>query len=227
MTLDGGIRRHPTRYQLVAFAENMLDRRAPVSAAMASHIASCPACAAEIQAIRTCLEFTASAPGLEPSSDLTGQILLSAQHERRIHQTQQHKGWTPVTRALQGIVYTAALAAIAVVVFGAALGRNANGNAAMAPLPQMAENAPSPESIKKKAEEVETLSAAVRSVMDKSLSPLERRKMLAVNAMDADIAAAMSALERNPGCARATHIVNANLQRQAETLRNLYVERKL
>jgi anti-sigma factor RsiW len=226
MALDHGIRRHPTRYQLVAFAESMLDRRSPVSAAMASHISSCPSCAAEVQAIRMCLEFTASAPVLEPSSGLTGQILRSARQERRV-QSPARCRLASLTTALRGAVYAAGLAAVAVMVFGAALNGGSPGASAAAPLPQMAGNHPTPEALQKTAQEVQALAAAVRSDSGEAQTPLERSRRLAVSVMDADIAAAMLALQRNPGCTRATHIVNANLQRQAETLRNLYVERKL
>jgi hypothetical protein len=45
-----------------------------------------------------------------------------------------------------------------------------------------------------------------------------------VLALHADRTAALAALKRNPGCARASRLVTANLEREAQALRTLYVE---
>jgi hypothetical protein len=87
---------------------------------------------------------------------------------------------------------------------------------------------PSPEEIHKTAVEVSTLAEAVGSRGDTvRLSLEERQHRRTVLALDADLSAALVALRENPGCRRAGDLVNANLQRQAQALKKLYVERSL
>ncbi len=225
MGLDQKIRRHPTRQQLVIYAESMVDRRAAVSAVMAAHLASCPACAAEVRSIRASLEFAARADALEPSNDLTAQILMKARHAREAHAPRPRSAfWL----ACRGAVFATGMAAVAAVVFGVALGTPEPTPQVETALHQVSEVIPSPEVIRKAAAEVKALAPAVRTAATtKPRSPREQEHLRAVNAMDADIAAAQAALQRNPGCIRASRIVNANIQRQAETLRHLYLERTL
>jgi len=119
---------------------------------------------------------------------------------------------------------------VATLVFGAALNAapspegGAPANPAQHPAVVSASNQ---DALQRTAEEVRTLAAAVRSVSDRPQTPREREHRRAAALLDADIAAARQALQRNPGCERAEAIVNANLQRQAETLRALYLERSL
>lgn len=225
MGLDQKLRRHPTRYQLVAYTETMVDRNAPVSAVLAAHVAACPMCAAEVKSIRASLECAARAALLEPSSDLTAQILLKAKSERE--ETRVRRRPSSFGVAFRMIAFTSALAAVAVMVFGAAIGQPISMKPLETALQQVSTVMPSADVIQKAAAEVKALGAAMRTATSKpqSLQELEQRRT--VSAMDADIAAAQAALQRNPGCVRATHIVNANIQRQAETLRHLYIERTL
>jgi hypothetical protein len=228
MAINHTIRRHPFRHELVAFAETLVDRNAPVSASMAAHVAACPACAAEVKSIRRSLEFAASAPRLEPSTDLTSQILLQAHKERG--GAQEHRRASVGWAVCRGVVYTGLLAAVAVTVFNTALQDSTpmpRAETTLAAQPAVEDEVPSEEALQKAAAEVRTLAAAIRFADSKPQSAREREHRRAVSAMDADIAAARTALERNPGCARATRIVNANLQRQAKALRTLYVERTL
>ena len=78
-----GMKSHPRKHELMDYAENLVDNRAAISARMAAHIAACPACLAEVEAIRTSLEFARNAPEIEPSNDLTAQILIAARDARR------------------------------------------------------------------------------------------------------------------------------------------------
>jgi hypothetical protein len=227
LPIEPRVRRHPMRYQLVAYAESLVDHRAPVSAFLAVHVTACPRCSAEVRQIRASFEFTAMAGLLEPSQDLTAQILMRARHERQENAAHRRSPWWT---ACQSVVYGAALVAIAVLVFGMAL--RVSTAPRLQPLlladsPAADTLAPSAETLRKTASEIQALSAAVRFSANKPVSASEREHRRAVSAMDADISAAQNALKRNPGCVRATHVVNANLQRQAETLRRLYVERAL
>jgi hypothetical protein len=230
ISIEDKLRLHPMRRQLVAYAESLVDPGTPVSAQIGAHVAQCRQCAEEVRAIRASLEFTAAAPGLEPSRNLTGEILRSARRERNAAK-QQRQETSRIGAFLRGFTFLGATAAVAVLVFGFFLreaipaqpARIAPATATASAAPAM----PSAESLQKTAAEVRALAAALREVPDSAPSPHELRQRRAVQAMDADIAAALTALERNPGCVRASHIVNANLQRQAQALRNLYVERKL
>lgn len=228
MSLDHKVILHPTRRQLVAYAESLVDRRAPISAALAAHLKVCSACAAEVKAIRASLEFTASAPDIEPSQDLTAQILRRAQLERNGHKATCRR--VSACGALaRAVVFAGALAAMAVLVFGAALNAapSPQSDAPAGSMHHAAVSASSQDTLQRTAEEVRTLAAAVRTVSDRPQTLREREHRRAAALLDADIAAARQALQRNPGCERAEAIVNANLQRQAETLRALYLERSL
>ena len=67
---------------------------------------------------------------------------------------------------------------------------------------------------------------AVRSA-ETAPSPERAQHLRTAVAADSDLAAALSALEKNPGSARATHIVYKSLQQQAESLREFYLDRSL
>ena len=83
------------------------------------------------------------------------------------------------------------------------------------------------DAISQAAAEVQALAAAVNAPSKSLPTSWEQEYRRAAEVLEGDIAAALAALERNPGCARAVNMVNANLQRQADTLRTLYIERSL
>jgi len=225
MGLEHKVRRHPTRQQLVAYAECLVDGRTAIPVPIAGHVQRCPQCTREVRLMRASLEFTASAPGLEPSSDLTAQILLGAKQERN---TRRPRRLAVLWMGVKGLTFTAAMAAVTIVVFGAVLGDPGVGAIVQAVAPAEARaQEPSPEDLGKTASQVRKLAAAVRNPALESANPREWERRRALNAMDADIAAALDALERNPGCVRASHIVHANVERQARTLRDLYADRAL
>jgi hypothetical protein len=226
------MRRHPTKRELLTFAENLVDRRSPVSAPLAAHINGCATCAAEVRAMRASLEFAAQAPSLEPSRDLTNQILMNARQIRQAPaQVVQPRGHVVLSVA-KALACAAVLAIVALVSFAMALQEEPQDRIAVTVSPEapaLHPQGPSPEALRKATAEIETLSAAVRKDTDheKPATVIERQTRRAVDVMDSDIAAARSALERNPGCSRASHIYNTNVPRQAATLRSLYVEQTL
>lgn len=221
--------RHPARQQLVAYAENLVDRNAPVSAAMASHLSVCAACAAELRAIRTSLEFASTAQSLAPSTNLTSQILMQAKKERS--ETRGRRNLPRVFwSCIKGAACAGALAACGFFSFSMAL--NAEGGVVsttsqFAPQATQTAAAVSAESLKRASADIRSLSAAFRLDPGRSRTLHEREQLRVVSALGADIEAAKAALARNPGCVRATHIVHANIQRQAETLREMYIEHRL
>lgn len=222
------MKRHPAKPLLLAYAESLVDERSQVSAAVAGHVARCPVCAREVQAMRDSLGFAADAPCIEPSETLTAGILFQAQSTR--HALKTHRRRSATLTLIQGLACAAGIVLVATVYFSAAL-EAGNEGAVAAPVTsaakQVAEMVPSIETLREAAAEIQTLSAAISAPSGAPRTLWEREHLHAVRVLNADIAAALAALERNPGCTRATNLVNANIQRQAETLRTLYIERSL
>ena len=224
------LRRHPSRQELVAYAENLVDQRTAISAPMARHIASCKHCAQEVKAVRNSLIFTASAPKPQPSQDLTKRILLQARHLRYEEQRRQ-RFRTRLRTTFQGAAYAAILLVIAGVVFGAALG-NEDGATFVNAERKVAASQPaqdpvlSAENMQKTLDEVQALATAMRPTGQQG-NAAEAHYRRVYTALETDVNAIMQALERNPGYAQANHMLYANLQRQAQTLRSLYKEREL
>ncbi len=233
MNIEQTVLRHPPRQELVAYAESLVDRSSSVSAFLAAHVSACPRCTAEVRAIRASLEFTASAPAPEPSGDLARQILAGAREVRlKTPETTSRKGPTLAGTVFRGAVYVTATAALAVLTFGMAVNTGDGGTAArhaLQPAPQTAQAAimVSPESIRRKTGAIERLAAAVSRTDSppRTLREWERRR--AVEGVSQDLSAAMAALQRNPGCARADEMVRTHLDRQVNGLRDLFVERTL
>jgi hypothetical protein len=222
-----------SKRSLLAHAESLVDDQRAVSAHAAAEIAGDPEAAAEVKAMRATLAAVKAADPLEPSSDLEARILMEARKVRQdLHREEAGRSNTLV--AFRAAACAAGLVVVGAVVFATLLHESDSPVTATAierpaaVQPMVAESdAPSPESIRKAASDVETLAAAVRDKAGANGSAAEQEQLRAVNAMDADISAALDALERNPGCVRAGHVVHSNLREQAETLRSLYVNRSL
>lgn len=227
LTLRRNLR--PSNDQMLAYAESLVDGT-PMPVKLAGAIAADQQAAQELRAIRSSLELVAAAPELEPSEALTRAILLDA---RRLREPSQKPGARYVSAwlgLLQGGFFVALTVSAAVLVFGLALRTPAaplSGAAAPATPAAAKPPAVTPDAINRTAGEVEVLSAALRSSASGPVSPERAQRLRAVNAVDSDLEAALAALERNPGCARATHIVYTSLQRQANSLREFYVDRSL
>jgi hypothetical protein len=232
MNLEQTVLRHPPRQELVAFAESLVDRSSSVSAFLAAHVNSCPRCTAEVRAIRASLEFTASASAPEPSGDLARQILAGAREARLQAPETGRKHPSLAGSIFRAAVYVTATAALAVLTFGMAVNTGDGGTASHSALrsaPQTAQSPDTvtPESIRRKTGAIERLAAAVSRADSppRTLREWERRR--AVEGVSQDLSAAQAALERNPGCARAGEMVRTHLDRKANGLRDLFVERTL
>ena len=215
--------RHLSRQALFAHAESLVDAGKPVEAAYAAHLSGCGACAAEVQAIRPTLEVARLALPLDPSPDLTAQILVRARSEKMRPQVPAHHHrpgrWIAVCALAAGVMLVIGLAVYSRAVFTPSAAPILLSNTEASTVSQDAEH------WTKTVTEVRSLVAATRTPVQ--ANPREIAQRRAVQAMDKDIAAALSALERNPGCARASRIVQSNLERQAQALRNLYASRSL
>jgi hypothetical protein len=228
MTLNQRILRHPARSELFAYAAAMLDG-APHDAAVASHLRQCGSCMAEMRAIRESLTVCADAPALAPSREMTARILAEARRERRRQQPRFNAAglWLACRAAgcAAGLMLTAAFI-FSVFLRGPAPA--AKPDIADVPAESAGTAAElSPEKIREATAAIRSLSAAVQPDRAQARTPEELEQFRAVSALDRDLNAALQALEKNPGCARATNMVHANLERQARVLRGLYVERQL
>lgn len=222
------MKRHPHKHELLAYAENLVDRRSPISAKVGGHVASCRECAAEVEAMRISLGVVRAVPTIEPTSEFNSQLLLAAQNERRA--LQQSRVRASVMDVIKAAGYAAGLFLIAAVCFSAALENGisaADPSLARPAAWNMASPAPAIDTTQKAASELQTLAAAVGFPSQQPRSLWEREHLRAASVFGADIEAAKLALERNPGCDRARRIIDTNIQRQVQVLKALYVERSL
>jgi len=220
------MKRHPNKQELLAYAESCVDGHA-VSALVGGHVAACSSCAAEVTAMRSSLEYVAEATDLEPSSEFTAGLLLAAKQERATVQAARVRRSTwALTR---GAAYAATLLLVAALSFGFALDTGATpAQARLTPQPvHLAEPVSNPETVRRMAAEIQTLAAALGASSATPRSPWELERRRAASTQSADIAAARAALARNPGCVRASRLMDANLERLPRTLKALYVERSL
>ena len=225
-------KRHPSKDVLFDYARNMVDKKGAICASVGAHLVSCRRCAAEVDAMRGSLSFVGDAPALEPSAQSTYDIVFAARKARR---GKVRGGGLRLNfrTAVFGMAYAAALLVVAgaavapVLVTSTAAVASQDGVHALTPA---SESAASPQNKMRGAiddirGEIEMLARAVRAGFEQPRTPREHSRQRAVNDMNLEISAAMAALERNPGCERASRLVQANLERQAETLRAIYVER--
>lgn len=216
---------HPTKYELTEYAEALADGK-PMPARIAGHVTSCASCKAEAEALSESFTFLASAPMLECAPGSAEQILMAAS---RVRQTQRAKGrfFRRAFVVAKGLACAAGIVLVAAWVFTTSLDEPASPiPAASSPAPSRiaAQPGPSAEELQRKASEIESLASAVNAQSAAPVSPWERQHRQMVMALQADRTAAFAALQRNPGCDRASRLVTANLEREAQVLRTLYVE---
>ena len=222
--------RHPRKNELMTYAESLAGKGGALSVKIGGHVAACKSCQAEVEGMRTSLEFIHSAPELEPTPEFTRQVLLAAQNERRL--LQQRRGRQALASIAKGLSYAAGILVVGAACFGAALSDGSTDDATVHAAVRQTQTTPadtgiSPEVLRQAAAEVQTLVAALSFQPKTPSSPWEIEYRRAAQALGADIEAARAALERNPGCARASQMIGSHLQRQAQTLKALYVERSL
>lgn len=221
-------KRHPSREELLAYAESLVDKGVPVSSRIAAHVSRCTRCADEVKGFRASLSFTASAQELEPSRDLATQILLAAQQQKDL----QRRRWAfpaPVRFAyMAGIVV--GLAVLGVFWFRVMLGTAEERLAdtaigAPAAVQEMLKLSPALE--RQWMAEVNALADAVRLTPDKAQNDRERFLRRVVDAASADLAAAHDALRRYPLQARAEQLKRDALDAQRRALRALFLYQEL
>lgn len=213
---------HPSKPVLLAYAEGLVDGRG-ISSATARHVTSCPVCSREVAEIRASIEFAASAQQLDPAEDSISLILVAARNERQA--TRRVRGRAPLV-LFKGMAYAAGVALLSAFVFRAALEEvPATGTNRAAITTRQLAAGPSMDEIRRATHDIQTLAAAVggRTHAPQSFRAVQQARE--VLALDAELSAARKALQQNPGSQRASLVMNANLKRQADALKSLYVER--
>ena len=217
---------HPTRYELTEYAEALVDGK-PVPARIGKHLTSCAACKAQVNLLRESFSFLADAPMLDCTPGSAEQILATA---RLLRKAERRNGrfFRKAFGVAQGLACASGVVLVAVWVFAAAVGEPAqiepNGRKPAANRLTAAPAIPSQEELQRKTSEIQSLASAVNAQSDTPASLWERQHRHMILALHADRNAALAALKRNPGCLRASRLVTANLEREAQTLRTLYVE---
>ena len=214
----------------MTYAESLAGKGGALSVKIGGHVSGCKSCQAEVEGMRSSIEFIHSAPELEPAADFTNQLLLAAQNER--NRLEQRRGRQAISSIAKGLSYAAGILVVGAVCFGAALSGGSSDDrtvhaAVRQPDAISGDAGISPEMLKQAAAEVQTLAVALSFQPKTPPSPWEIEYRRAAQALGADIEAARAALERHPGCARASRMIASHLQRQAQTLKALYVERSL
>lgn len=218
---------HPGKHDLMAYAEGLADRRGILSAKVGGHVSACPTCMAEVQRMRASFELLRRSGEIEPSEDFTTRVLLAAREQRTALESRRLRR-SRIRPLAKGMAYAAGVLLVAMAVFKAALNAAPNTPSHYATASEPVEEAVlSPDAVLRASAEVQALAAAVQSVSSRRFSPVEIERRRTVQALNTDIEAARAALQRNPGCLRASRVMDANLQRQAQALRALYLQSSL
>ena len=216
--------RHPAKHELIQYAESLVDNSA-ISAELGGHINKCSICSAEVNAMRNSLELADLVPKIDVSSELTESILMAAHNQRPSFFLPSFS--LPFAHA-RGIALVAVIILVAATgftyVYVGLPGVSSELNSASSTIKsEMA--LVEPNSLEKINIEIETLTAAVATPANSPQNWIERQCRREALALDTDLDEARAALERNPRCRRASNMMVAKLQRQAENLRTLYIEK--
>jgi len=218
---------HPSKHDLVAYAESRMPGGEAISAKVGRHVTGCATCAREVAAISASLAFVAQADPLEPSADLTANI-LAAGHRERANARRMHNRRRSVLLLTKGLACAASMVVVTAVAFSAALDERAP-TVSVRPTtePVQISKGPSPEEIRQATARAQTLAAAVVATSAPPRSVREWQQQRAAQALGADYQAALAAFESNPASARARRLVASNIERRTQALKTLYVERSI
>ncbi|HNZ47557.1 MAG TPA: hypothetical protein PLZ53_03435 [Candidatus Hydrogenedentes bacterium] len=228
MSSDSPILRHPSSIQLMEYAESLVDNDAPVCALIASHVSRCPECAAEVRAIRHTLKVSTLSQIPEAENSLVQAILLQARKEAAADSAKTERNrWFPV---LRGAACFAGIILLGMLSFSAAL--HEGSKAPSIALQAEARPIPAPENGWNPVRPfhgsvVQALAASVAGSGDGLSRSADAGYRRMVDFLDQDLDAATAALQRNPGCVRATQILDAEAKKRLEGLRTLFIDRTL
>lgn len=215
--------RHPTQQQLFEYTESLLDRAAPVSVDLASHVNRCPRCTREVARIRKSLHVTAAADELEPHTRLTRQILLAARQEQQARRPGLlERVWLlrVLTRAAAGVCVLLAGLLVFSIAFPAQHGPE---GLARESEPAAASAGPVPASSTALADEIAVLRQALETARADNPSPAQALLWERAERARADANAAITANHDNPGHPGPRTLLSGARERERDALRRLYL----
>ena len=217
---------HPSRNDLLAYAETVANDATPVNAAVAAHLAECRYCASEVDEIGETLRIADCTESIEPSRECHASLLLAARNERRIASSR----WGRM-KSVQALAYAALMLLVAgtlLAVVGPGDETSDTPRIEKLPMVELRGAAVFPlDALLEPLPEDDILSAAVVASQRSPLDRWEEEQWRTVSTLDDDIEEALDALRDNPACVRASELVSANRKRMNETLKTLYAERSL
>ncbi len=222
--------KHPTRTQLITYAEALVDGRGPIFSGIARHLTECPQCSAEVEAICSSLRFLNSAPKIEPPQELSLEILKRAREQKR--KVEQNSIPVKKHSKLLTAVCISIWLIIGYILFGISYNPSLFENNSGSPnrFIQMASPKAQPTIEKNKEKdvwhEIELLGSALTPVFRNSPG-YSSRQLRSVSIIDRELESAQSALRKNPTCSRANEILQKGVRQKAELLRQIYLERVL
>lgn len=222
--------KHPTRTQLITYAESLVDGRGPIFSGIARHLTQCPQCSAEVDAICSSLRFLNSAPKVDPPKELTLEILKRAREKKK----KIEQNTLSAKRHSQALVVVCVSIWLVVgyILFGVSYNTSLFDNTTdkMSVPIQMASpkiTAPIEKSTEKDVwHEIELLGSALSPVFGNNTGYFSRQ-LRSVSIIDRELESAQTALRKNPTCPRANEILQKGVRQKAELLRQIYLERVL
>jgi len=222
--------KHPTRTQLITYAEALVDGRGPIFSGIARHLTQCPQCSAEVEAICSSLRFLNSAPKIEPPKELALEILKRAREQKK----KMEQNTLPVKKHSRVLVVVCVSTWLMVgyILFGVSYNPTLfdNTTGKMSITVQMASpkmQTPVEKSMEKDVwHEIELLGSALSPVFRNNTGYFSRQ-LRSVSIIDRELESAQTALRKNPNCPRANEILQKGVRQKAELLRQIYLERVL
>ncbi|HOQ33182.1 MAG TPA: hypothetical protein PLA12_11805 [Candidatus Hydrogenedens sp.] len=222
--------KHPTRTQLITYAEALVDGRGPIFSGIARHLTQCPQCSAEVEAICSSLRFLNSAPKIEPPKELALEILKRAREQKK----KMEQNTLPVKKHSRVLVTVCVSIWLmtAYILFGVSYNPTLfdNTTGKMSITVQMASpkmQTPVEKSMEKDVwHEIELLGSALSPVFRNNTGYFSRQ-LRSVSIIDRELESAQTALRKNPNCPRANEILQKGVRQKAELLRQIYLERVL
>lgn len=222
--------KHPTRTQLITYAEALVDGRGPIFSGIARHLTQCPQCSAEVEAICSSLRFLNSAPKIEPPKELSLEILKRAREQK--NKIEQNS--IPVKKHSKVLVAVcvAIWLMMGYILFGVSYNPSLYQNtpdSSHIPVQMASPKVQVP--VEKSNEkdiwhEIELLGSALSPVFRNSTA-YSSRQLRSVSIIDRELESAQTALRKNPTCSRANEILQKGVRQKAELLRQIYLERVL
>jgi hypothetical protein len=216
-------RQHPEREALFEYAEQLeAGQGAAFGAEIGAHVRECAICTLEVRNMRRSLALTESVKTLEPTHALQASVILAMKSQRLEDRRRARR------RALR----SAAFAAGFMILLGAAFQTtvatpSGSGVVRLGPEASAGGTPMTLEVLRQRSPEETLLEPALNASYWRPENRWEKSQQRALQAMDADIDEALSALQSNPALVRAGAVIHSSREFKRQTLKTLYAQRSL